>query len=380
MSKLIHTYESLKQSVDKSLQTVDNFEALASEVLTNVVIQTINTYQQKLNVGIEDSVGDLINTFKQKISQSIFDTVSGWKIANRDKVLFPKGCRFCYTKGQSLIVIIEQDPQIRSLLFDGGMLDESYAPHLSNNAEWVALALPYVVFILHFKNELFVGLYCGWRKSPLRSLDDRMSQPLLPNIHDGLNVCMGRAFLMGRDSGATRMNIAEQTEVVLNNFWNSQFNNDLSRNWWGKSRYDSRLRTARTWADASLEDSSFILNIDLSYLPNRSVNNVLELVTMHEEEPDENALRHKLSEEIDSCIDTLSNRILRYFKKTKFEKFQPKSISNTLAESIKAANHEFIDLVFCIQHELENLKREIDADKMRAKVHKVGPLWTKYSD
>jgi hypothetical protein len=71
---------------------------------------------------------------------------------------------------------------------------------------------------------------------------------------------------------------------------------------------------------------------------------------------------------------------LRYFKKTKFEKFQPKSISNTLAESIKAANHEFIDLVFCIQHELENLKREIDADKMRAKVHKVGPLWTKYSD
>lgn len=375
MQQYIQKHEYLKEAAKLAIQESTDLKNVAEDILTNVVIETIRKYQQKLNVGIQDSVSDLLDNFKNNISESIFNTVSNWRVANREYIIFPRGCRFCYTKGDNTIIVIEQEPQIRSLLFDSGILGNRYV-YGTSNAERVGLALPYVVFIIHFKNNDFKAVYTGWKNSPLCDLDDRLFNPLLPNIHDNLSVCTG---VIPNDLGN---NIAQKCDTILSHFWNSKFNNDLSNFWWQKSNFDSRLKSARTWSDFSIQDSSFILRVtqgDQSE-ETKSVNGLIKLLTMHDYEPDEITLKHALSESIDKCVENLFSKITRYFRNTKFEKYHPKEVSDILKKIISEANSEISDMIFTINHELQKLQSQIDKSKVHQKIEPKGPLWGEYSN
>lgn len=353
MADLISRYESIKQATDLTVQEVRTLEPLVNDILTKVVIETLHKYQQKVNVGVQDSISDLLDNFKQKITQEIFDIAGTWKVANREPVMFPRGCRFCWTKGESTIFIIEQDPQIRSLSMAAGMLGQSYSYAAHEQTEYIALALPYVVFIVHFRANEFAGLYCGWRRQPLGDLSDMLCRPLLPNIHDTLNVCTGWSAAAHYGQGS----MAERTMNIITNFWSSTFNNDIAEAWWSKFRIHRSLATAKSWAKKSAEDSSFILQVNLH--ETRSVQYVLDLLVMHEQEPDENAFRHRLSENIDGCIEKLSSGILRYFKKTKFERYHPTEITDVVKQIIQEAVRELADVVFVLDAEVKKLASDV---------------------
>lgn len=376
VSELIQRHNNLKEAVQLALKESKNFDGLSGDILTNVVISTINTYQKKLNVGVQDSVSDLMETFKQKVSEAIFSTARGWRIANREGYLLPRGCRFCFDKGQSTVVIIEQAAQMRTLLFEANMLGERVSQIPPNNTERISLALPYTYFILHFKNNTFSTMYHGWRSSMIHSLDDMLSPPLLPNIHENLNVCTGH------DLNVQSNSISEQTDQVLSHFWNSKFNNDLSTRWWSKQGVDMRLNSARSWSEQSRNDFTFILGVRFPTDPlsgARTVKSVIELCTMHEEEPDENALRHRLSEAIDSSVESLFSKIMRYFKKTKFDKYHPKDILEAVSATMIGASGELSDMMLAVQHELDNLKGDVEASKKPKSVVGSGPFWEDYS-
>lgn len=372
MSALVEKYKSIKDAIDRSVEGFSTFDDLAADVLTRVVIETINTYQQKLNVGVQDSVGDLVDSFKQKVSQAIFETSSGWHVANRDAALFPRGCRFCYTRGDTTLVVVEQEPQIRSLMFSEEMLGESQGSSSGGAGVRVALALPYVIFIVQFKRDRFTNLYCCWRTAPLRTLDEPLIPPLLPNIHDNFNVCLGRSFAA---EGST---IAEICDSVISNFWNSQFNGDLSTHWWGKARINAALQTALTWQDHSAHDSMFILNVAFPYNPERILRYMVEHLTLHEQLPDENALRHKLSDAIDEAVEALFSKVVRYFKKTKFERHHPKEVKAVLGAAMKEACVELADLISVINQECEKLGRQLVTDGNKTRYEKRGAAWAAY--
>ncbi len=375
MQQYIQKHEHLKEAAKLAIQESADLKNIAEDILTNVVIETIRKYQQKLNVGIQDSISDLLDNFKNSISESIFNTASNWRVANRECILFPRGCRFCYTKGDNTIIVIEQEPQIRSLLLDSAIIGNRYI-HAGLSTARVALALPYVFFVIHFKNNDFKSMYTGWKNSPLRDLDDRIFNPLLPNIHANLAVCTG---LIPNNLGN---NIAQKCDTILSHFWNSKFNNDLSDFWWQKSSFDSRLRSAQTWSEFSLQDSSFILTVDLNNQAEeiKSVNSFIKLLTMHDYEPDEVALKHTLSESIDKCVENLFSKITRYFRNTKFEKYHPKEVSEVLKKIISEANSEISDMIFAINHELQKLQSQIDKSKIHQKTEPKGPLWGEYSN
>lgn len=364
-------YNGLMGSVDLALKESDTLEEVAEEVLTNVVVATINAYQQKLSVGIQDSASDLLDTFKQSISQSLIDAARGWRVPNREPFLFPRGCRFCFTKGQSTLFIIEQEPQIRSLrlsedlVFAGGY-KESFSRH--------SLSLPYVVFVAHFKEGVFSTVYCGWRSMKLGSLNDMLAMPFLPNIHDNLAVCMGNTFSC--DSEPT---MADAVEKVISHFWQSNFNSDLVNGWQKKFNADNRLRSVASWEGHTIENPLFILEVPLEYDGRRTVKQLFDVLTCHEAEPDENSLRHKLSESIDNCADALFSKILRYFKKTKFDKHHPKDVKDSLTSSMKDAISDLASLILVIKHDLEKLSKEIDRQKTRPQIQAKGPLWGQYS-
>jgi hypothetical protein len=370
MSQKLQRHQDLKKAAFLAIKESKDLGSLAEDILTNIVIETIHKYQKKINVGIQDSVSDLLDNFKHKVSESIFNLSSNWRLANQDCILFPKGCRFCYTKGPNTIVVIEQDPQIRSLLFDSSIVGDKFNSNL-NSTERLPLALPYVVFVVHFRKNLFASMYFGWRNAPLSGLDDMLSQPILPNIHNTLSVCMGRNFF--NEGG----NISRRTDSVLSYFWNSTFNNDLSDYWWKKGNIDSRLKTAKVWSENSLQDSSFVLTIQQNEI--KSLKSIIHLMTLHENEPDETQLKHTLSDNIDKCVEALFIKILRYFKNTKFEKYHPKDITDTIVKILGEANSELSDMIFIITRELEKLDKEIEKANKGIEFQPRSSMWTNYS-
>lgn len=151
MSKMIQKYLHLKEAAAKARGAAD-FEGLSSDILTRVVIDSITKYRQKVVVGAQDSVSDLLDSFKFSLAEAVFEVAAGWKVVNREPFLFPRGCRFCHTRGNTTIFVIEQEPQIRTLSFEGRMIGET--PFTGENfepeppPERLPMALPYVVFLI----------------------------------------------------------------------------------------------------------------------------------------------------------------------------------------------------------------------------------------
>ena len=368
MRDLLQKHEDLRRAAKQTVTDHQELSGLSEQVLTDVVFATLKKYQQKLNVGIEDSVSDLLDGFKQKITETVFETAGTWQVAVRPPILFPKDCRHCYTRGHSTVVVIEQDPQSRSLTFTREALEED--DDGEDACRRVNLSLPYVVFVLHFRDDVFSGVYCGWRTSPLRDLDDMLCRPLLPNIHSNLAVCMGASGYAVGD------NISQQCESVISNFWNSQFNTDLSEMWNSKSLYHRSLDSAKGWEQATFVNPIFVLEFDLPEA--KSVQYIIDLLVLNEETPDVSSMRHQLVEQLDNCSERLFSRIMNYFKKTKFDKHFPKHVEDQLKVALQDSVGEFSDLVRCLEYDIDNLRNSVKKSK-DIKVEKRSDFWSDYS-
>ena len=370
MSQELQKYFHLKEAADVLVKESEDFAGMADDILVGVVIETIQKYQQKINVGIQDSVTDLLDNFKINVAKSIFEASTQWRVANRDSVLFPRGCRFAYTKGRHLLFVVEQEPQVRSLLFSKSIIEETQLFDVQGD-ERLAIALPYVIFLIHIYDDKFSGLYCGWKNSPLQSIDDGLSNPILPNIHETMAVCTGPVN--------QRLNSLEPNQIckeILSDFWNTKFNGDLSSYWFSKGDIDKRIRSAISWAEHSKEDSSFILQIPQKQ--DRTLNYLINLLTRHEFDLNELDLRDKLSDSIDKCVEKLFFKILRFFKNNKFEKYHPKDIKDTVRKVILKSNAEFTDMVFAIVKEFDKIKNNMQ-EKNTPKTISMSKFWNEFS-
>lgn len=361
---LARRHRLLKRATDNALAQLEreSLHEIVEEILTKVVYSTLGAYQQKVNVGIQDSVADLLETFKQKVVEQIFETASGWRIRNDAEMLFPPGCRYYYTGGGRAVLLIEQTPQVRSLLFDGRALGGSSDERLS-------LSLPYIYFVLRFKcghrGERFESLSSYWSTRQAKSLDHIVALPLLPNTHGNGMVCNG-------DEITLHGGIHEQVEGVIGHYWLSKFNSDLSTEWNRKGRCHSRLADGRTWQTASVEDPMFILDAELpAYHPlDYVVKSGLEI----NESTSEETMRQQLVETVDGCVEVLFHKVLRYFKKMRPEKYYPKETMDQVAAAIRAVVHEISQVVLVLEHELNSLKDEVEENK-HLRWKKRGAAW-----
>lgn len=353
-------HHSLQQVIGSTVNQIrENKDQVVHDILTRVVIDCLKKYQLKVNAGVQDSVADLLDTFKLKVAREIFDIAQNWSLTtSREKALFPKDCRFLYNIGTSTIVVLESEPGLRTLTLDRNLC----GVHAQGNArvtERHALPLPYTVFILHFISarpggggDRLSGVYVFWRTAPLSSLNDMLYVPILPNIHSGYNMCMGNDFM---PSG----NITEMCQETVEAFWGSAFNNDLSTFWWAKEAIDTRLGNVRRWKEAAQEDPLFMLS--LNYAEAATLENRLNVcVGAHEEQaPDSSVMRHRLADSIDKCTDQLFNKVLSYFRKTKFDRYYPQDVVENLGKSISSMADEMVALVLGVDLELQSLSEEI---------------------
>ena len=367
---LAKRHENLQKAVRSALDKVktgEGFSPLVEEILTRVIYKVIGQYQNKVNAGMQDSVSDLLNSFKQKVATQIFESADSWRVRNRDEFLFPPNCRYCYSRGESTILVIEQQPAVRSLLFYENLLGRDYGS--MTGTKRVPLSLPYVYFFMHFRrhenNDVVSGVYTAWSNTSIVSLDDRLGRPVLPNTHPHCNVCMGWTPMRGN-------NIIELTNNTITTYWNSTFSSDLADLWWAKSNVDRRIATGNEWMKNSEDNPLFILSVDWPFA--YTVRGLLDLLTRSEMEPSELATRHKLTDTVDKCVETLYSKILRYFKRTSFERFYPKESADQLSQAIGSVVGEMSDLLLALEHEVNKLAEDIqDASPTRWK--KRGEFW-----
>ena len=355
--------EALKEAAKLSLNEIENFDQLSERVLTQVVLESIRTYQKKVAVGIEDSASDLLDTFKSNVTKQIFDTAAGWRAVQRDNFIYPRGCRFCFQRGNNTIVVIEQDPQVRTLSFMAGMQedDQDLDDLERDRSERVSLSSPYTLFVFSFRDNRFLDVRCYWRTAPLKNINDFVHCCLLPNIHVGGRVCLGM-----NPSG----DIAEVCESVIAQFWTSQFNLDLADEWWGKARLAPAISTGRAWQELSRTNPLLILNIPFRVF--KPLKEVIEQAVIGEE-ASESSFRHKVSTDIDSCVQQLFHKITAYLKKTKFDKHSPKDIKDSLRDHLRTSVFELIDVVMSLNHEVNKITVESEAD--RRPIKQAGILW-----
>ena len=164
-------------------------------------------------------------------------------------------------------------------------------------------------------------------------------------------------------------------EEAITYFWNSVFNNDISDRWDQKGDISPKLETPERWAEESEENPLFMLV--LNFGKERSLLQCIDLLTKYEVEPDEDEFRHRLSESIDACVKTLFSKIMRYFKKTKFEKHSPKDVTEALKSAIIKATGDLTDVVMVLDKEIQSLI--VSSATTKHDFVRVGNFWTNYS-
>lgn len=354
---MINDITRLRKALKETTEAIAaNNEPVINDILTKVVIETLDRFQKKVNVGLQDSISDLLDQFKLDIEREIFEIGQQWTLATRhEKFLFPKNCRFVYSKGSSTIVVIEQEPIRRSITVDRGLFGLDLVRRM-NQTSRVSLLFPYVIFVLQWKDSRLVNAYTAWRKEPIRLLSDPVFDPIMPNTHENYAICTGDVRMPSGD-------ISLGSENVISSYWQSVFNTDLSNFWWNKKLHP-KITTLETWVENS--DDPFLFNdINLSS-KHKTLENMVDFCCIAEVDPDSVELRKRLADKIELCTTDMFSKVMKYFKKTKFDRFYPKEVQENVALSMEGLLKEIYDILSVLQNDLDtivvNSKNRKDVD------------------
>jgi len=164
--------------------------------------------------------------------------------------VLPQGCRLYHAAGERSVFVIEQAPQVRSVVWTG--MDQN-----GNNEKW-KLAFPYVVFVVVFSGDAVSTGECRifYRTSPLGSGDDKICCPNLCNTYQDGRICTG-------DVRVTGNTLAQKAESFVSAFWGSRFNTDLyDYNFRPASGKFPQVATLAKWQSESAANPFFPLVIN----------------------------------------------------------------------------------------------------------------------
>jgi len=295
-------------------QQVVNDIQLALAGSSPMVNATMKRGARKLLEKCTDMVDRLLRDYKSRLLDELgnpFMTEDG------KAVVFPEGTKFFSHYQGNTVVVVEEKPRIRTVLFDGFQAQESY------DRDSFQLAFPYFIYIMSFARNSgkyhFAGLQVGYRNDPLTSNEDEIFTCNLPNITD-MSVCLN----WGRDDS----NIAKLCEQCITNFWSSHFNNDGTENWCAMAKKDKRLTSPEAWERASLADPLFVLQVNW----HRS-HQILRQVVVEETQPDDNEvnefLQRLISQTFARCVESLPL--------SEVEKTLSTALRDTVAIAVKEA-------------------------------------------
>lgn len=217
---------------------------------------------------ISDEAEGLTRDLQFALNDKIWDSFQQYKERHDDTpYMIPRNVRIMYTKGHRTIIVIEQEPQVRTVGFSYGLVakaDIKKAVTTSANGYWFTLAFPYVYFVVVFDKEVYSNIEPFFVNERLTSVRDKLYFAPMPNVRDKIDsntnqphVCLGD----GSGSSVRRYNtITEQSEELIRLFWSRVYSDHYGK---GKFRkIDKRISTIRNWQQNSIEDPMFILSVE----------------------------------------------------------------------------------------------------------------------
>lgn len=249
-------WNKAKQSLSK--QRKETLTQVLSDVFTPELNKVVNVIDEKSQVFVDKTLSVLRNSF-----------------GNNKEIFLPEGTRYHSENGRNAIAIVEHAPQVRIL-----SINKAYhRQHMGSNRTSYEdgpivkfrLALPYVVFKLHYTQYQQTKISVGFRNTPIKSLKDNWGLNILPNTSENNECCC--------PYGRVHNNLFEAIEGSISNYWQSVFRYSLHTIFPNNPEFKS----FEAWEKATAKDSLFVLKTEWKNLGSivniNSNNQVPELVS-----------------------------------------------------------------------------------------------------
>jgi len=278
-----------------------------------MVNATMKRGSRKLLEKCTDMVDRLLRDYKTRL---LVELGNPFMKQDGKAIVFPEGTKL-YSQRQGMnVVVIEEKPRTRTVLFDGFACQEFH------DRESYQLAFPYVIYILlfakHDSNYNFGGLQVGYRNDPLTSNEDEICFCNLPNISE-MAVCL--------NWNKADSNLAKLCEECITHFWSSHFNNDGSENWQHMAKKDRRLSTPEAWERATEADPLFVLKVN--WQKHCDLREIVVEDTQADEDEVNEFLQKLISKTFARCVEDLPL--------SEVEKTLSNALRDTVAIAVKEA-------------------------------------------
>jgi hypothetical protein len=176
----------------------------------------------------------------------------------------PEGVRFIRRRGEVVVLVIEEKPQVRTVRW---LTDDSPVSYGSGAVYRIArLAFPFMVLIIAFRGGELTGYQqCFYRSVPLRRLDDQLFLPNLYNVARGYGqpcwICLANLT-----KSLSTLPWEDKVREIRAHLWGAGFNRSSEEHegmsyWQAMRQVDPRLKNLAVWEEASKKDPFFPLTV-----------------------------------------------------------------------------------------------------------------------
>ena len=237
----------------------DGYFSSAENLLNRASVNTIRIIQQELVVETADITKRQLGDFWSNVFDDISNLGQNGGGLGEITPILPEGAKLLIRRGDTTVVVVEQKPQIRTVMFSRSFINHFGGLGVVEQGrdERFRLAFPYTLFVIRLIKGRVNAVGFFYRNEPLSSINDPVFAPNLPNIGAGGWVCMGSSFKLNKDT-----DLASQVEQVISYFWNSEFNVDLSSWFQSMAKQSVELGTLKRWEKETERDPAFVLKVD----------------------------------------------------------------------------------------------------------------------
>lgn len=243
MTELLSKNEIIA-AVQAALQKKD-FNEESWKLIQRSTTKVLERCQQDFKGSAESAASRAASTLGKDLKDSLLALSSEFyeDVAEFDGAVLPQHCRYVRRQKGAVSMIIEQPPMVRTIHLPGGHY---------------RLAMPYALFALNFQDRSLRNLFCGWRKKPMKSLEDTWGPICLPNMSENHTPCWGSTGFSVQ--GKT---VAEIADEYITRYWSSAFNNDLN-GYYLTFLKSNNLDGAAAWQTKSAKDPLWILKAEFA--------------------------------------------------------------------------------------------------------------------
>ena len=305
------------QQLSNQLAQAD-FTPQMVNLLKQATERVLTRAKASLNASIEEGSATRITNELQNISNNMTQATTEWIDATTGSlVIFPEGTRFVSKDAEKLVIVNEMEPQVRNINIRQ-VVQEPSGNRVVNHT--FALSLPYIQMVSIFNrqgNDYAFGnqLFMSCTKTPLRSLDQQVFRLPLPNVHQHGQICTGSM----RNLPGVGTSIVEKIEGIMNSYWNSEFNTDLTHNFidFGNKNLggvahgstNGIIAAFRTWQQLSAANPMFAIAPNTQYVANGSLTTIIP--ADNSSRTSRTAVINRMKERINESNKNIGNSVMQ---------------------------------------------------------------------